>query len=337
MQLVALVQHPDHVCCRYRLRAFQQHLSEAGHTLVLRTLPRSWWSRWALFRQLRGASVLIQRQLLPCWQLQLLRRTVRHLLFDFDDAIWMRDSYHPAGHAHPRNEQRFRETVLRCDVVIAGNDFLAAKVRNWIAADRVRVIPTCVEATAYPQRSANFVSDGKTLVWIGSSSTLQGLEAFAPLLDELGRSIPGLRLKVICDRFPQFPHLPVLRCPWEAATEKQHLADSDIGISWIPNDPWSRGKCGLKVLQYMAASLPVVANPVGVHGEMIEPGQTGYLATTFEQWHAAVVQLVFQAELRQRLGRAGRERLECRYTTAAGARAWIRLLEELPTSVRQAG
>src|SRR5262249_60729986 len=115
----------------------------------------------------------------------------------------------------------------------------------------------------------------------------QGLEAIAPLLDELGRSIPGLRLKVVCDRFPTFRHLSVIACPWNAAREALDLATADVGISWIPDDLWSRGKCGLKVLQYAAAGLPVVANPVGVHSEMIRHGESGFFAWTPAQaWDA---------------------------------------------------
>src|SRR5205085_460776 len=97
-----------------------------------------------------------------------------------------------------------------------------------------------------------------------------------PLLEEVGRRCSGVVLKLVCDRFVDFDNLTVVPCPWSEPGERRELASADIGISWLPDDAWSRGKCGLKVLQYMAAGLPVVANPVGVHTEMIGHGSTGF-------------------------------------------------------------
>src|SRR5262249_39323684 len=192
------------------------------------------------------------------------------------------------GLHHPRKLRRFAATVGATDAVVAGNGFLAENAARFTASEHVHVVPTCVDPDRYVPRPPDEESDGKTLVWVGSSSTLQGLEAIAPLLDELGRSIPGLRLKVVCDRFPTFRHLSVIACPWNAAREALDLATADVGISWIPDDLWSRGKCGLKVLQYAAAGLPVVANPVGVHPEMIRHGETGFLASTPAEWLQAI-------------------------------------------------
>src|SRR5262249_11154285 len=129
------------------------------------------------------------------------------------------------------------------------------------------------------------------LVWIGSSSTLRSLEEIAPLFEEVGRRLAGLQLKLICDRFVQWQHLPVVPWPWSEQTEAAALASADIGIAWVPDDLWSRGKCGLKVLQYMAAGLPVVANPVGIHKELVCHGQTGFLAETPGQWIEALGRL----------------------------------------------
>jgi hypothetical protein len=167
------------------------------------------------------------------------------------------------------------------------------------------------------------------LVWVGSSSTLRGLERFAPSLSAIGRAIPGSRLKLICDRFISVPDLPVDPCPWREETEASEIAAADVGIGWVPDDPWSRGKCGLKLIQYHAAGLPVIANPVGVQGEIVRDGETGLLATTTDEWVSAVAGLAADAELRRRLGAAGRKQVEDRYSVAAGARAWLAALDRL--------
>jgi glycosyltransferase involved in cell wall biosynthesis len=167
------------------------------------------------------------------------------------------------------------------------------------------------------------------LAWIGSASTLKSLELIRPLLEYVGKQTPGLRLKMVCDRFFRMDHVAVVACPWSEFGEAAALATSDVGISWMPDDLWSRGKCGLKVLQYMAAGLPVVANPVGVHVEMVRHGETGFLARTEQEWHGAVATLAADPGLRRRMGLAGRRRLEGEYGVAVGARRWLRLLEEL--------
>jgi glycosyltransferase involved in cell wall biosynthesis len=183
-----------------------------------------------------------------------------------------------------------------------------------------------VDPADYPPLGHRRSRDVLQLVWVGSSSTLQGLQQARPLLEAVGRRVPGVALKLICDRFLELDALPVQPVRWKEETEKAEIADADVGISWVPDDLWSRGKCGLKVLQYMAAGLPVVANPVGVHTEMIAPGQTGFLAQTPQEWVEAIRRLAGDPLLRRRMGQAGRRRLEAEYSIAVGAARWRELL-----------
>lgn len=329
MHWIGLVDHPEHVCCRYRLAAFRPFLQQAGHTLELVTVPRHWWLRLGFFHRLRGANVIVQRRLLAAWQRNLLRRAARRLLFDFDDAVFLRDSYAARGLHDHRRLRRFAGMIRCADAVIAGNVFLAEQAARWTDERSIQVIPTCVEPKRYPLTDPVKKGSGLELVWIGSSSTLQGLQAIAPLLENIGRNVPGVCLKLLCDRFLTLHHLPVLPVAWTQASEAAEIANADIGISWLPDDEWSRGKCGLKVLQYLAAGLPVIANPVGVQMEMVRHGETGFLARTPEQWIEAVRQLADDPELRRRMGRAGRRLVERRYSVAVGAVRWVRMLERL--------
>jgi glycosyltransferase involved in cell wall biosynthesis len=330
VRLAALVESPEHVCCRYRVAAFRPALEQAGHSLELRCYPRRWWSRLRLAAGLRHAdAVLVQRRLLPTWQLLLLRRAVPLLVFDLDDAVFLRDSYSAKGLHDAGRRRGFAALCRAADAVIAGNDFLACEAACWTRPERLHVIPTCVDPERYPLAEHSRAGGGVQLVWVGSSSTLQGLERVRPLLEEVGKAVPGLRLKLICDRFLQLQHLPVLACPWSEEREAAEIAAADIGVSWVPDDLWSRGKCGLKVLQYMAAGLPVVANPVGVQAEMVRPGVTGFLAETRRQWQEAIRRLAGDPALRRSLGQAGRRLVESEYSVAAGARHWLRLLDGL--------
>jgi glycosyltransferase involved in cell wall biosynthesis len=333
---IGLVESPEHVCCRYRLAAFVPYLEQAGYRLELRTLPRGWWARLGLFRELEGANVILQRRLLSGWQPTLLRRAARRLVFDFDDAVFLRDSYSPRGLHAPARLRRFAATLRVADAVAAGNTFLHAHASRW-AGGAVHVIPTCVDCQFYPIARHDRPAGTAQLVWIGSSSTLRGLQEISPLLEEVGQRLAGLQLKLVCDRFLQGRHLPIVPCPWTAQGEAAALASADIGIAWMPDDLWSRGKCGLKVLQYMAAGLPVVANPVGIHTELVRHGQTGFLAETPEQWIEAVGRLAHDPDLRRRLGQAGRQAVEAGYSVPTGAGRWLVLLEALERGQARTG
>jgi glycosyltransferase involved in cell wall biosynthesis len=332
MHLTALVDRLEHVCCRYRIAAFRPFLESAGHTLDIRPIPRHPLSRLRLFRGLRGANLVLQRRLLPLWQLSYLRSLVRCLLFDFDDAIFLRDSYSPRGLNDARRMRRFAATVRASDAVLAGNRFLQAHAAAWTEPSRVHVVPTCVEPSRYPLAAAWQGRAGLRLVWVGSSSTLKGLDRCADLLDEVGLRVPGVRLKLICDGDLRLPHLAVDHCVWSQSTEAADIADADVGISWVPDDDWSRGKCGLKLLQYMAAGLPVIANPVGVHSEIVRHRETGFLGESTEEWIAAASRLAADGSLRARMGSAGRQQIEQRYSVSVGAATWLSVLETLQAS-----
>jgi glycosyltransferase involved in cell wall biosynthesis len=297
-----------------------------GWTIDYLSLDKGWSFRPALWQALhRADAVVLQRQFLLGWQRLLLRQTAQRLIFDLDDAVFLRDSYSPRGLQSARRWRGFRSISQQADLVVAGNSFLQT---NSITAGarQTAVIPTCVDPDRYPVAEHVGQDTGVQMVWVGSSSTLQGLSLIGPLLERIGQRWLGLSLKLICDRFFHLRHLPVIPCAWNRATEAREIAAADIGVSWIPDDDWSRGKCGLKVLQYMAAGLPVVANPVGVHREMIVHGETGYLAQTPEEWIAAMGRLLHDRELRRRMGRAGRRRLEAQYSVRSGAVRWLELL-----------
>jgi glycosyltransferase involved in cell wall biosynthesis len=330
MHATALVKDPGHVCCRYRLTAFRPAFARAGWTLDFRPWPRGWLSRLLLRRELGEPDLLLlQRKLPPGWQLPLLRRAAPLLAFDFDDAVFLRDSYSPRGCHCPRRARAFAAVVRAADVVVAGNDFLRAQAALWTDAAKVHLVPTCVDLARYDPAEHDRRGPDVRLVWIGSSSTLRGLEQAQGVLEALGARLPGLTLQVICDRFPRLRNLRVLPCPWSAQTEAAELRNADIGLSWLPDDLWSRGKCGLKVLQYMAAGLPVVANPVGVQAEWVRPGETGFLAETAGDLARAVVRLADDPGLRRRMGARGRELVRARFSLAAGEAGWRGILAEL--------
>lgn len=308
MEVVALVPDHEHVSTRYRIAQYAGHLERVGLPLVIEPLASATVHRVRqLSRRRSDQIVLLQRKLLPVWQLGLLRQAASRLVYDFDDAVYQRDSFHPRGPYSLTRAVRFAATVTLVDMVIAGNSYLADAAGACTAKGKIRVVPTAINPARYAP--AHHADQRPTrLVWIGSSSTLRSLEEGRSQLESIGRAIPGMLLRVVCDRFPDFDHLQVEPNPWSAATETDALRGADIGISVLSDSAWSRGKCGLKVLQYMAAGLPVVASPVGIHADLVGAGQ-GFLPTTTEGWVEHVRDLARDPALRAQMGREGRERL----------------------------
>lgn len=328
MQAAALIEAPGHVSSRYRLEAFAPALARAGCSLTLAPIPRAALHRLRLFARLRSFDVVVlQRQLLSTIELRYLRRMTRRLIYDFDDAMLYRDSYHPRGHHSAQRAGRFGAVVRAADAVIAGNSFLArCAIQCRARADRVSIIPTCVAPDRYPSRPDIPQRETFEMVWIGSSSTLAALQRQRPILERIGREIPHLRLRVICDRFPALDHLPVIATQWRQETEAACLAHADAGISWMPDDIWSMGKCGLKVLQYGAARLPTIANRVGVHSEIIRDGVTGLLADSEDQWVEAVRTLASDRSRGRQMGSRARAVVERDYSVAAHADRFVSIL-----------
>jgi len=321
-KVAALVESIDHVCYRYRLQAFEPYLNLRGWDIEVHPIPRGIIASLKLVRTIRSADVVFLQRKAPIRPyLGLLRKNVKRLVFDFDDAVFRRDSF--ARKSPGRERKRFKAALNASEAVIAGNDFLAQWARRFSHPDRVAMIPTCIEPKAYESercfKDGTSLQDGMVLVWIGSSSSLPVLTGQAEKINRIGREFWPIRLKVICDSFPTFQHMPVQAVPWSATTEIRELISSHVGISWLLEDEWGMGKCGLKVLQYMGAGLPVIANPFGVHLEMIEHGKSGFLANTQEEWIRAIRTLHDDPVLAKRMGARGREIVHARYSASGWA------------------
>jgi glycosyltransferase involved in cell wall biosynthesis len=260
-----------------------------------------------LRRARRADIVVVLRKTFPPPLLWLLRRASRRLVFDFDDAIFCNTDGTPSR----TRMARFAAMARACDHVAAGNTFLAERAAAFNPA--VTVVPTCVDAARY-RVAAEQPTDSFDLVWIGSHSTRKYLSEAMPWLRLAAEKVPGLRLKIIADFDLPGCGVTTLPLAWSAGTEARELAASHVGIAPMRDDDWSRGKCALKVLQYMAAGLPVVSSDAGANAEVIAEGETGYLVSTPKAWGERIARLAEDAALRQRMGEAGRRRVETDYS-----------------------
>jgi glycosyltransferase involved in cell wall biosynthesis len=268
-------------------------------------------------------AVLLQRKMLNPAETRLLKRTAKRIFFDVDDAVMFHSR--PVGVVEKwRTQRRFEATARNVDLVVAGNEYLVGLFQAQGAT--CEVLPTCV-APAHYQIKSHSATPTPTLVWIGSASTVPYLEQSFGALSEAAKLVSGLRLIVIADRAPGNCPIPIEHVVWSDETEAAALARGDIGIAPTPSDPWTLGKCGFKIVQYMATGLPVIASPVGANVEIVSAEQTGILPPDFSSWPAAIAKLAGNAELRNKMGAAGRKRVEEKFSIEIAADQWARWLK----------
>lgn len=235
---------------------------------------------------------------------------------DYDDAIYHRYELHRKSVVRLFLGRKIDEVMKRAAVVVVGNDYLGDRARA-AGARRVEFLPTVVDIDRYAV-TAGGGGAGLTVGWIGSPGTVGYLSLIKPALTDLlnaGRA----RLVIVGARDVPFAGTGVEAHPWSEATEVDDIAGFDVGIMPLPDEPWERGKCGYKLIQYMACARPVIASPVGVNRQLVEQGVNGFLARTDHEWRSAFHELMSDPALRIRLGQAGRRKVEAQYNTRVTA------------------
>ncbi|MEX2216162.1 MAG: glycosyltransferase family 4 protein [Phycisphaeraceae bacterium] len=322
-RILFIAENESAAATRYRALHYFDRLRGAGYEPVLAIAGRHRMRWLKLRRSMREADAVVLLRQLPYWPVpSFIRRCAKRLIYDFDDAIYV----HEDGSPYARRERRWSNVISRCDGVWAGNDVLAGKARQHNA--KAIVIPTAVDVERYAI-AARRPSDTLDLVWIGSSATRKYLETVLPALEQAASDLPQLRLKIIADFDLPSDQLRTKAVRWSAAGEAGELASSHIGIAPLSDNAWTRGKCGLKVIQCMAAGLPMIASPVSVQKALVRPGETGFLAASAAEWIDAIKTLAANADRREELGRAGAAHVRGHYSEEVVFAAMMRSLDSM--------
>lgn len=295
-------------------------LYKPGHRVAKALgLLKGFLNRWrvVLFKVPFADYVFIHREAAPLgppvfeWIIAKVFR--KKIIFDFDDAIWIPNT--SAENKSARLLKAFWKVGYICKwahKVAAGNDFLCAYAQSQGNKAVVR-IPTIVNtATRYNKLKEH--TDGKvTIGWTGSHSTLKFLDDIIPVLQKL-QETHDFHFVVIADKQPAFTLKDWAFIPWNPASEIDDLLQIDIGIMPLTPDPWSEGKCGFKLIQYLALGIPALASPVGVNQVIIEQNVNGFLCSNDTDWEQALVLLLKDAKLRAAMGTKGREKMVKEYS-----------------------
>jgi len=250
-------------------------------------------------------------------------------VLDYDDAVFHKYDQHRNGVVRKLLKDKHPILMRRSALVVAGNSYVEEFARSS-GARHVVTLPTAIDLGRYvyvgkfsaPQRQVR-------IGWIGQSSTAKFLKPLTGLFLKLEQE-EGVRFKAI-GVDPKVHELPMEGVGWSEETEVRAIKDLDIGIMPLTDGPFERGKCGYKLIQYMGSGLPVVASPVGVNKDIVEHGVTGFLAETEVEWFNALRTLINDAALRERMGRAGRLKVERRFSTNVTAPRLAELLKQAAT------
>lgn len=250
------------------------------------------------------------------------------IVFDFDDAIFL-----PASSSYNifiekfKNPNKVRSIVKMSAHVIAGNNYLKDFARRYNKS--VSVIPTSIDTDKY-KPFAKEESEVVTIAWIGSATTIGFLNILGNVFRCLSEKYANLQFKIIGGIFTVHGLSNIVSKEWDLSEEINDLQSFDIGIMPMPDNEWSWGKCGFKLILYMSIGIPCVCFSSGVNREIITDGVNGFLVNTEEQWIEKLSLLITRPDLRKRMGLSGRKIAEERYSVRANALKFLEVLRNIP-------
>jgi glycosyltransferase involved in cell wall biosynthesis len=283
-----------------------------------------------LFTTHKFKLVVLEKELIP-YAPALLERILNIVgipyVVDYDDAIFHQYDCHPNPIVRAILRKKISVVMRNARLVIAGNPYLANYAQE-AGAKQVEVIPTVIDITKYPQERIIKKHNIFTIVWIGSPSTYQHIEMILPILTKFSAD-HNSKVLLIGPGERKINEAGIKVQSWSETSEVVDLQAAHVGIMPLPDTPWTRGKCGFKLIQYMASSLPVIASPVGVNTTIVEHGKNGYLASTNDEWITYFKLLRKNLDKCKQIGLFGRNKVKHNYCIQVTAPRFIELLLQI--------
>lgn len=243
----------------------------------------------------------------------------RNIVFDFDDAVFL------------KNKKKIVRILKLSKAVTAGNEYLAEFARKY--SDNVYVIPTPIDTNVYIRKYQLPTTNHQPVVvgWSGSQSTLQYLNLLKSVFRVLLKKYPDLKIKILSSfagtNF-EFIENSIYQ-EWTPTNEITEISSFDIGIMPLPDSEWSKGKCGFKIIQYMALCVTPVASAIGMNKEIIQDGINGFLANTEQEWIEKLSILIEDKNLRKKMGIVGHQTVEKHFSVEKNLPKLKNILEEI--------
>jgi len=275
--------------------------------------------------------IWLQKELLPfcpAWLEHLFLRRFR-VVADYDDATFHSYDNHKIWLVRFLYGSKIDQIMARSHTVVVGNSYLMARARK-AGAKHIQFLPSVIDLDKYSCRE--YEGEKKTefvIGWIGSPGSQRLLQLILPVMAQLAKT-HNIVLRLVGATTIEYSNLNIEILPWSEEGEVEAIKSFDIGIMPVQDEPFQRGKCGFKLIQYMACAVPVVASPVGFNNDVVKDGINGFLASEPQDWIAAIEKLMDSIELRKKLGFNGRRMVESDFCFDA---VKIKLLDILQKSV----
>jgi len=253
----------------------------------------------------------------------------KKIIYDFDDAIWMTDKVNESGLERILRWRSKVSSICRWSYKVScGNEYLREYALRFNRSAFLNPTTIDTDNLHNPSRFNSPEKEAGRIVigWTGSHSTLKYLYLLKNVLAQIQEKYPQTTLLVIADKSPELQVPRIIFRPWSPESEISDLMMSDIGIMPLPDDEWSKGKCGFKALQYMALGIPAVASTVGANPTIIRHMENGCLCNRDKEWVATLEMLITNADLRKRLGQAGRQTVIDRYSVSSNTSTFLSFL-----------
>jgi len=328
VDVLVLVPRRELPSTRLRFREPSLHWDKTGAACRFVPIPSRPLERWKVLRQAAECDVVVlqKKTSLHPWDLSHLRRANPNLVFDFDDAVMFHELEH-GDLLSAKHFGKFLRTVRAARHVVAGNAFLARFARD--AGCDVTVLPTPVDPERYRNGTmADVRKPGFVIGWLGVSQNQKYLLPLRGAFRALRRRFPHLTVKVVSEKFPVDLDVPMERKLWRLEDEPADIASFDVGIMPLPDNLWAWGKCGYKLIQYLASGVPVVASPVGLNLDIVREERNGYFASIPEEWEARMGALLSTPDSAREMGLNGIEDVARKYSLQAYAAAYMRVFRE---------
>lgn len=257
------------------------------------------------------------------WLKALGRRGNVTIVLDVDDAIYI-DRKNPDN---PALQRKIQYIARNADLVVVGNQYLADYFGQF---QRTVLIPTTIDTNRFKPRGSAVSSEICTIGWTGSASNLGFLSVLESVFVGLQQQF-NFKIVIVCEECARPPFSKAVRnvsmTAWSPYNEAEIISNFDIGIMPLEDNQWSKGKCGFKIIQYMAVGIPSVASAVGANKDIIEKGVTGFLVGNEDQWSKSLGELLSSSDLRARMGEAARRDAEERFSRDAWFERWLKAMQ----------
>ncbi len=264
----------------------------------------------ALWNSPRYDAVFLQREIMseffydPPFFIFALKALNPNIIYDLDDALWILPPHSSIGKNRLLSKlaiMRFKWNVRSSKVVVASTEKIAKQARKF--NPNVIVIPTLVDVDEYPLKKHR-EKEPVTIGWVGGGGNVKFLKLIEKPLAAISKT-NKIVVRILSSATIGLKGVPVEFVKWNKETANREMEKFDIGLMPLPNNPYTAGKAGFKLLEYMAAGIPPVASAVGVNSKLIDDGGTGFLANTPDEWQSAIKRLIDDPALRDRIGRNG--------------------------------